>query len=218
MPILVYFMTSSVGIESYQVLLHRLPPICLVSLVDLVLCVGPDLAHFLSAAGINASDRVLLWSCICQQMKMVFFIVLLIYSIDVNKFGVASEITWKCFILSLTYFYCFWNGLLFYISSVWYMLFWIISSCLFGEKKEKKGKNNYPNSVCMTVSNRGHLEKQCGCLYDETLQWFPQQSFPLGFLSMRSQELWTVTEPLDSLYSSRSFMWWLKLPGSGAYS
>lgn len=85
MPVLVYFMTSSVRIESYQVLLHRLPPICLVRLVDLVLYVGPDLAYFLSAAGINASDRVL--PCIWRAGTC--------YS------GVVFVSKWKwCFLLS----------------------------------------------------------------------------------------------------------------------
>lgn len=174
-----------------------------------------------------SGDPVSLWRAGTCYSRVVFvskwkrcfllsclFILLMPINLELLLKLLGSALYWVLPIFIVSEMGCFFIYHLFDI-----LIFELFHHVYWGEKKRQEKIITPTLCVCMAVSNRGHLEKQCGCLYDEMLQWLLQQNFPLGFLSMRSQELQavTVTEPLDSSYS-RSFMWWLKLSRSGAYS
>lgn len=74
-----------------------------------------------------------------HQKRMVMFIDISQIHKQDNKFGIAAEITWKCCILNFTYFYCLWNGLLFYVSSsFWYTDFVWFHHVSWEKTEEKK--------------------------------------------------------------------------------
>lgn len=98
----------------------------------------------------------LLKRLISQQKRMVMFIDINWINKQDNKSGIATEITWKCCILNFTYFYCLWNGLLFYVSSFWYTEF-VWFHHVSWEKTE--GKKLLPGLKCTDELNQNPRDK-----------------------------------------------------------